>query len=160
MARLPNSFNARESEKMGEFTPIPAGVYTAQIIKSEMKETKDKTGSYLQLTFQVLDGEFVNRQLWLRLNLQNRNSQTVEIAEKVLATICDVCNIDVLSDSEELHNIPMEINVIQKEASAQYPAQNDIRGFARIEGGGPVPQQPAAVQKPNGGGKPNPPWKK
>lgn len=159
MARLPNSFNARESEKMGEFTPIPAGVYIAQIIKSEMKETKDKSGSYLQLTFQILEGEFVNRQLWLRLNLQNRNAQTVEIAEKVLATICEMCGVDVLHDSEELHNIPMEINVIQKEATAQYPAQNDIRGFAKIDGAGSVAPRPE-MPKPNGGGKASPPWKK
>lgn len=161
MARLPSNFNARDAEKMGEFTPIPAGVYTAQIVKSEMKPTKNGNGSYLQLTFQILDGDHVNRQLWLRLNLQNQNQQTVEIAEKVLATICDICNIDILTDTEELHNIPMEINVIQKEATAQYPAQNDIRGYARIEGSvAPRLNMPAAPANPAPAAGKNPPWKK
>lgn len=161
MARLPSSFNARESDKLGELSVIPAGEYVAHIVKSEMKETKDKSGSYLQLQFTVLEGEQAGKSLFLRLNLQNQNAQTVEIAYKVLATICEICGVDVLEDSEDLHNVPMMITVIEKEGNAQYPKQNDIRGYAAIEGAvrtAPAPSAP--VRAPAQSGGKTPPWKK
>ena len=155
MARLPlSNFKASEQEKMGSFTPIPGGVYKAQITKSEVKETRDGNGKYLNLTFTILDGEYVNRNVWARLNIINQNAQTVEIANKALATICECCNIDALEDTEQLHNSPMEINIIVKDATAQYPAQNDVRGYSPIIGSsGPT----ASAEVP--GGK-TPPWNK
>ena len=162
MARLPlNNFRASEQEKMGSFTPVPAGVYTAQITKSEIKETRDGNGKYLNFTFTILDGDYVNRNVWARLNIINQNPQTVEIANKALATICECCSIDALEDTEQLHNCPMEINVIVKEATAQYPAQNDVRGYTAISGstGGPVAGATPGNGADSSGGK-TPPWNK
>ena len=50
MALLPNKFNASKGEKLGSFTAIPAGTYLAQIVKSEMKDTKNRDGKYLWLS--------------------------------------------------------------------------------------------------------------
>ncbi|RIK77249.1 MAG: hypothetical protein DCC68_17685, partial [Planctomycetota bacterium] len=50
------NFNANEVEPASDFEPIPAGKYLAMITDSEMKPTKNGTGHYLQLTFQILDG--------------------------------------------------------------------------------------------------------
>jgi len=162
MARLPSAFNASESEKLGDFTPIDAGVYPAQIVKSEMKPTQSGDGAYLQLEFEVLEGQFVGRKLWARLNLTNKNPVTVEIAQKTLATICECLEVEILEDSEQLHGKPMLINVIVKPAQAQYAAQNDIKGYSKYDGAAPVNP---TVAKPeaapgNGSGSKNPPWKK
>lgn len=152
MAKMLKQFNAAETEKMGNFTPIPAGVYTAQITNSEMKQTKSGDGHYLQLDFEVIGGDHNGRKVWARLNIDNKNSQTVEIAQKTLATICECCDVDVLDDSEQLHNKPMEINIIERPATAQYPAQNDVKGYTKIEGG------PVAAGAGDSGGA-TPPWK-
>lgn len=134
MARMLEQFNAKDNEKMGDFTPIDAGTYPAHIVASDMKETKDGEGHYLQLRFQILGGEFNGRVVFDRLNLQNKNVQTVEIAKKALATICEVCGIDLLNDSEQLHNIPMNIKVVIKPAKAQYAEQNEIKGYEPHDG--------------------------
>ena len=166
MARLPlNNFRASEQEKMGTFNPVPAGVYTAQITKSEVKDTRDGNGKYLNLTFTVLDGDYVNRNVWARLNIVNANAQTVEIANKALATICECCDVDALEDTEQLHNNPMEINVIVKEASAQYPAQNDVRGYTALVGGSASKLGVKAAVPPSNGADTSsatktPPWTK
>ena len=76
MANL-NGFNANEVEPAGSFEPIPAGKYPAAITESEMKPTKNGSGSYLQLTFTVTDGPYKNRVLWARLNLNNPNATAV-----------------------------------------------------------------------------------
>ena len=38
------------------------------------------TGSYLNLTFEILDGNYKGRKVWSRLNLDNPNQQAVQIA--------------------------------------------------------------------------------
>ena len=70
MANL-NGFNANEVDPAVGFDPIPAGKYLAIITESEMKPTKAGTGQYLQLTFQVLEGQYKGRLVWARLNLDN-----------------------------------------------------------------------------------------
>ena len=86
MANL-TGFNADNVEPMSDFDPIPAGKYTAIITGSEMKDTKSGNGSYLELTFQVIEGEYKNRLLWARLNVDNPNELTVKIARAQLAAI-------------------------------------------------------------------------
>ena len=79
MANL-NGFDANEVEPTTTFEPLPAGKYLAAITESEMKPTKSGSGSYLQLTFTILEGEYKNRVLWARLNLNNPNATAVKIA--------------------------------------------------------------------------------
>lgn len=175
MARMLSQFNAKDNEKMGDFTPIAAGIYLAQIVKSEMKETKDSEGHYLELRFQILEGEHNNRIVFERLNLQNKNVQTVEIAAKTLATICEICGVDLLDDSEQLHNIPMNIKVVIKAAKAQYAEQNEIKGYEKCSGVANIAKEKKSdVATPTGlnhiqekktssastDGKKTPPWKK
>ncbi|MEL6740300.1 MAG: DUF669 domain-containing protein, partial [Planctomycetota bacterium] len=75
-----NGFNASEVDPAADFEPIAPGSYTAVITESETKPTKAGTGSYLQLTFQIVDGEHKGRLLWARLNLDNRSETAVKIA--------------------------------------------------------------------------------
>ena len=157
MAKLLSSFNVEETEKMGDFSVIPAGNYIAQIIKSELKETKKGDGHYLVLQFQVIEGEYNKRVVFERLNIHNKNPQTVEIAQKTLATIGEICGLRSIDDSEQLHNQPMEIKVIVKPAEAQYSEQNEIKGF-KAASGSAAPSNP--TPSGDGGEGKTPPWKK
>jgi hypothetical protein len=73
------NFNATEVEPSAGFDVIPAGKYNAVISDSEMKDTRSGTGRYLQLEFEIIDGEFKNRKLWARLNLENPNPDAVRM---------------------------------------------------------------------------------
>jgi hypothetical protein len=76
-----DGFNAHEVEPTASFEAIPAGKYLAAITDSEMKPTKNGSGSYLQLTFTILEGEYKGRVVWARLNLVNPNQTAVKIAQ-------------------------------------------------------------------------------
>ena len=58
-----NGFNANEVDPALDFEPIPAGKYLAIISASEMKPTKPCDGSYLELQFHVIEGEYKGRLL-------------------------------------------------------------------------------------------------
>jgi len=87
MANL-NGFDASQVEPADDLEPIPAGNYCAVIVESEMKPTKSGTGSYLELKFQIIEGQYTNRLLWTRLNLDNPNDTAVHMARRELSAIC------------------------------------------------------------------------
>ena len=140
MANL-NGFNATEVEPTTSFDPLPAGKYLAVITESEMKPTKSGTGSYLQLAFQVLDGQFKNRILWARLNLNNPNQLTVQIAKGELSAICRAVGVLQPKDSCELHNLPLIVTVKCKKREDTGDIVNEIKGYSKKESATGQPQQ-------------------
>ncbi len=145
MANLGN-FDAREVDPAVGFDPIPAGTYLAIITESEFKPTKTSVGQYLQLTFQILDGEHKGRLLWARLNLDNPNATTVKIARAELSAICRAVGIMAPKDSVELHNLPLLIKVGHKKRDDTGDLTNVIKGYEKKGG----PAQPAMAGTANG----------
>ena len=153
MATL-NGFDANQVEPTDEFEPIPAGKYTAVVTDSEVKETKAGTGTYLQLAFQVLDGEYRGRMLWSRLNLDNPNPTAVKIAQQELSAICRAVGVLTPTDSVELHDLPLVIHVRCRRRNDTGELTNEIRGYSSVASG----LSPAAAAKPVASGAA--PWKR
>lgn len=151
MANLGN-FNANEVEPTS-FEPLPAGKYLACIVESEMKATKNGAGQFLNLTFQVLDGEFKGRKVWARLNLKNPNPQAEQIARGQLSALCRAIGVMTPRDSCELHNLPLTLTVSLKKRTDNEELTNEVKGFAKKETATAQPQQ-----APAGGS--TPPWKR
>lgn len=132
MAHL-NNFDASQVEPSVALQPIPAGPYIAIITESESKATKAGDGRYLQLTFQIIEGEHKGRLVWARLNLENKNQTAVEIARAELSAICRAVGVMKPNDSAALHNIPLEITVGLKRRDDTGELGNVIKGYARRE---------------------------
>ncbi len=159
MASL-NGFNSNKVEPQKEFEPIPAGKYLAVITESLMKPTKNGAGQYLQLTFEILDGPFKGRNLWVRLNLKNNNATAVQIAEQELSAICRAVGVPVVNDSVELHNIPLVITVKQKPRKDNGELANEIKGYAKRDAGGTQAPQAATATTGNPYAGTTPPWRR
>ena len=147
-----NGFNAENVEPNAPRDPIPAGWYKCVIEASEEKPTKAQTGSYLQLTMQVIEGDHAGRKVIDRLNLNNPNQTAVEIAQRTLSSICRAVGVMTPRDSQDLHDKPMMVKVKVKPASGDYSANNEVDDYATIDGGQPnsAPSSSAAT----------PPWKR
>lgn len=140
-----SGFNAAEVEPQASMEPIPAGDYVAMITDSEMKPTKNGMGEYLQLVFDVCDGEYQGRKVFARLNLNNQNQTAVEIAQRELSAICHAVDVLTPEDSADLHDKPMEIKVKIRQ-SPGYDPQNEIAGYKPVSGGASKPTaKPAAA---------------
>lgn len=147
MANL-NGFDAATVDPATDFEPLPAGKYLTVITDSQMKPTKSGSGHYLELTFQVIDGQFKNRLLWARLNLDNPNRQAVQIAQGELSAICRAVGVLQPKDSVELHNLPLQITVKCKKRDDTGDVVNEIRGYARKDAAAGVPQQETSSTPP------------
>ena len=147
MANL-NGFNADEVDPATDFEPVTAGKYLTVITGSEMKPTKAGTGHYLELTFQIIEGEYKNRLLWARLNLDNPNDVAVQIARGELSSICRAIGVMQPKDSVELHNLPLLVTVKCKKREDTGDVVNEIKGYAKKDAGQGQPQQAATNTPP------------
>ena len=140
------NFNANEVEPSKAFDPIPAGKYVAVITDSEMKETRAGTGRYLQLEFEITDGEYAGRKLWSRLNIENQNAEAVRLARADLSAICRAVNVLTPNDSADLHNLPLVIKVHCRKDKNTGEISNEIRGYESKAAFKPEPRQAPAAQ--------------
>lgn len=131
-----------EERTAPSYGPLPAGEYECMIVKSSTRATKAGTGSYLELEMHVISGDHTGRRHWERLNLDNKSLQTVKIAEEQLARLCVALGLDVVEDSEELHDKPFvaEFGIDKKDDT-----RNVIWGYRAISG---APVSPAKLATP------------
>jgi hypothetical protein len=157
MASL-NNFDANQVDPSVALDPLPAGKYIAVVSESELKPTKAGGGKYLQLTFQIIEGEHKGRLVWARLNLENKSEMTVKIARGELSAICRAVGVMQPRDSVELHNVPLEISVGLKKRDDNGEFTNVIKGYAKKGGNGvgTTAPRPAASAGPGS----TPPWKR
>jgi hypothetical protein len=131
-------FNALEVSPSKPYEPIPAGNYNMVFISAQEKANKANTGSYLQLDAQVIEGEYANRKVIVRLNLKNANATAVEIAKAELSAICRAVNVPMPKVSSDLLNKPFMGKLKVVTARGEYSAGNEIAGYEA------VPKAPAA----------------
>lgn len=144
MVSLGGTYTADPNNVQGDYTPLPVGDYRVHVVDSDMKENTKRNGSYLQLELEVLDGEHAGRKLTERLNIDNPNQQAVDIAQRTLNAICVAIGKLSISDSSELHNIPMIASVKVDPAKPymkdgiEYPGspQNSIKAYKPVGGSG------------------------
>jgi hypothetical protein len=125
MAQLDETFDSSTVEPSSRST-VPAGKYLCSIISSEIRDTSSG-GKGINLEFVILEGEYANRHLWVMLNTVHSNPDTVKYAKADLSAICRAIGRVAVSDTEQLHNIPMMVTVRVK------PAGNDKNGIWRDE---------------------------
>jgi hypothetical protein len=146
------SFDPRTvTKEYTNFEPLPPGWYKAVVCESEIIENSAKTGLRLMLTYQIIEGQYTNRKITQGYNIANPNPQSVEIALSEVKAICAcVGKFNPIAHSEEIHGIPMQINV-RKQKDADY---NEVKGYKDVNGndpgkggqGAPAPQVPQPQQ--------------
>ena len=152
------NFNANEVEPSSYFDAIPAGKYLAVITHSDKITTKDNKGHFLLLEFEIVEGDYKNRKLWSRLNIDNKNPETVRIANADLAAICRAVNVMQPRDSSELHNLPLTI-VVKCRKNQDDEIVNEIKGYApKASLSGAVTAAPATTAPSTASGNSQPPW--
>lgn len=127
MVALPKTFNTADLPDTAGITLIPEGPYKAVIVESSMKNTSSGTGQYLELKFVITEGQYMNTEMYERLNIVNQNQTAVEIAYKTLARISEALGMSQTpSDSNQLHNKPLIIDV-KIEKGKEYTDKDGVK---------------------------------
>lgn len=143
MASL-QGFDASTVPEQESFAALPEGQYVVIATGSEMKPTKNGQGQFLQIVFEVLDGQQKGRKLWARLNLVNGNQIAVDIANRELAAICRAVGVIKPNDSAELHNRPLLVTVAV-EVDDRKREGNTIKKYEAVNAGASMATPAAAT---------------
>ena len=134
------NFNARTVDPSSGFDPLPNGWYNARIIESEIKPTNAGDGSYLAVTWEVIDGQYANRRVFQNFNLENKNPVAVKIAYEQMSALAYCAGVLDVTDSTMLHGIPLQIKLVEKPAGSNpqtgktWEAGNDVKDFRNAAG--------------------------
>ena len=130
MAQLNREFDSTVVPAGDPFELIPDGtVVTVVLDQSDMCQTKRGDGQRLKCEYVVIEGPYEGRRLYENLNLDNPSEKAVKIAERQLASLCAAAGKLKVSDSDELHGIPVLAKIGVEAESNGYPARNKIKSF-------------------------------
>lgn len=136
------NFDANSISPQDKFSALPNGEYAVMITESEIKDTRDGTGQYLQLVLEVIEGHYKGRRVWERLNIVNPNKTAAEIAQRKLSQICHAVGELSLQDTAQLHQKPMLAKIVYRAPKDGYDESNDVKSYEQYG------SQPAPVQAP------------
>jgi len=125
----PNGFNADDHPPLTRPDPLPAGRYLAAVVESQLRATRAGDGQFVELRFQILEGEQRGRSVYARLNLWNPSEAAVAMAHSELASICRAVGVRQVSDTQALHEIPVFIEIAQEVRRDNGRVGNVIRGY-------------------------------
>jgi len=128
------NFNAAEVEPATPFETLPKGKYLAIISDSDLKDAASGAGQYLQFEYTVVDGEHQGRKLWSRHNIQHTNKTAEEIGRRELSAICHATGVLHITDSAELHDKPLVLDVGIEKRKDTGEDTNRIKGYQSANG--------------------------
>ena len=158
MAQFSESFDINSlPEQQNDFTPLPEGWYNAVINKAEIRDTKDKTGQYVAVRYDVTGPTHQGRVVFGNINIKNKSTAAEEIGRQALGSIMRAIGLSRVDDTDQLIGGALQIKVSIRTQEGYEPT-NDVRGYKAIEGASmPKVAVPAPAQED---GKAAPPWAK
>jgi len=165
MAFLGQTFNVDDLPQGNTYEPLPAGWYTATIADAELKPTKDGSGQYIKVRYDITGPTHQGRVVFDNLNIKNASAKAEEIGRQQLGEIMRAIGLARVTDTDQLIGGVLQIKLDVRAATEQYSAQNEVKGFKAITGSAPTFAAPAvstAASAPAAAGpaKAAPPWAK
>jgi len=161
MASLGETFevSALPQGNTGNFEPLPPGWYSANMSAAEIKDTKNGTGKYIALRYDILGPTHQGRVVFGNLNIRNQSPKAEEIGRQQLGDICRAIGLSHVGDTDQLIGNSLMIK-LDVEKSPQYGDKNNVKGFKAISGGAPPVMAKAAAAPSAAPAKAAPPWAK
>ena len=128
MARLNQPIDVTDEKGgLGEFEPVPAGVYPAQIVSAEDGPTQDGNSWILKLQFSIVGPNYPGRRVWGNIITASSDPSKAAMGKRHLANLLDALGVGRrISDTDVLLNKVTPIKVKVRPANEMHGAKNDI----------------------------------
>jgi len=118
-----------------DFKPLPSGWYQVSINKAELRNTKDETGQYIAVRYDVTGPTHQGRVVFGNLNIKNKSEKAESIGRAQLGELMRALGLSKVSDTDQLVGGSLSIKLDVREARTDsatgktYEASNDVKGF-------------------------------
>lgn len=163
MAYLGQTFEANDLPQGNTYEPLPAGWYTATIADAELKTTKDGSGQYIKVRYDITGPTHQGRVVFGNINIRSASAKAEEIGRQQLGELMRAIGLARITDTDQLIGGVLSIKLAIRE-NEQYGPQNEVKGFKAITSApalSPAASAPAAsAPAASAPGKVAPPWAK
>jgi hypothetical protein len=119
-----------EPINLGSGEPLPPGMYLCVLTNSEIAQTSKGDGVILKCEFTVFDEPHTGRIIYSNFNVANPNPKAEQIGRGMLSSFARAAGLlEIPNDSSDLHDKPVILKLVIKEASGDYAARNEVKGF-------------------------------
>jgi hypothetical protein len=139
------------------YGPIPEGFYEVQISSAEIKSTKAGNGKYIALGLTITSQEYTGRLVFTNINIQNPSEAAQAIGIKQLGSILRSCKMDSISDTDELLNKQLKVQVVIK-TSEGYSPRNEVKKYMSANAVTYTPKAAAVYKAAAPRNATTPPW--
>lgn len=160
MAFLGQTFNADDLPQGNTYEPLPPGWYTATITAAELRPTKDGTGQYIKVRYDITGPTHQGRVVFGNINIRNASARAEEIGRQQLGELMRAIGLARITDTDQLIGGSLQIKLDVRAATEQYAAQNEVKGFKAIAGAAPAFSPAASAPAASAPSKATPPWAK
>lgn len=160
MAFLGQTFDANDLPRGNTYEPLPAGWYTATITAAELKPTKDGSGQYIRVRYDITGPTHQGRVVFGNINIRNASARAEEIGRQQLGELMRAIGLARITDTDQLIGGVLQIKLGVRDATEQYDAQNEVKGFKAITGAAPAFSSVASAPVASAPSKATPPWAK
>jgi hypothetical protein len=154
----------------GNYEPLPAGWYTANITQAELKTTAAGDGQYIKLRYDITGPSHQGRVVFGNLNIKNASAKAEEIGRQQLGEIMRAIGLAKVQDTDQLIGASIQVKLeirdkrTDEKTGKTYEASNDVKGFKAVNGGAAptfAAAAPAAAPAASAApAKAAPPWQK
>lgn len=161
MALLDTTYdiNTLPSGNTGDFSPLPPGWYTAAITQADLRPTKDGTGQYVAVRYDITGPTHQGRVVYANLNIKNKNPKAEEIARQQLGDIMRAIGMTQVRDTDELLGAQLQIKLKIREQEGYEPS-NDVSGWKSIGGSAPSAPSVSSSSAPSQNSATKAPWQR
>lgn len=146
MAFLDQEINVNDLPQSTSYEVLPEGWYTASITKADLQATKDGTGQYIKIRFDITGPTHQGRVVFGNINIRNASSEAEKIGRDHLGKIMRAIGLTSVRDTDQLIGGQLQVKVAIRPAQGQYGESNDIKDFKSATGGSaPVAPKAAAA---------------
>jgi len=158
MASFGQSFVADELPQSNNYDPVPEGWYNVVVHSAELKPTKDNSGQYINVRYDITGPTHQGRVIYDIINIKNKSSQAEEIGRQQLGNLMRAIGLAKVDDTDELigGNIQVKVGIRQQEG---YDPTNNVKAYKSLSGSIPT-QQTQQPQQEQNSSKSAPPWAK
>lgn len=128
-------FKLDEIEDVG-FENLPKGIYPVVVEKSEVKDTNDGKGKYINVELTISEGEFSGRKVFDLFNVVNESEKAENIGKGMLKQliVASGADIEVFTDADQLVGLEMDIVLGMQKATEEYEERNKVKKYQAQKG--------------------------
>lgn len=138
------------------YDPLPAGDYMVYISQTEVA-TSDKGNELLKVTFDVIQPEqYQGRKVFSNYTIGGPSQSAIATGQSILKQVCKAVGVMHVADSQQLHDIPLNIRVVVREYQGK--VGNEPKAYWSTQSAPPPPPKSVAAPPRPGAPGMTQPW--